>query len=159
MYQGATNSGQRGSGLVLVLNNAAATKRHTYRLAPLLLPSPFHTRSPLRSHPCFLSLITLSHTHTHALTPNNQTNQTQQVERLQDPIAPVSEILCRVPAKQLMSLYKVAAFDQGGVDSFLQQVASARGKLKRGGIVDVEVRYLFIYLLCFVGGWRCGERC
>lgn len=59
-----------------------------------------------------------------------------QVERLEDPISPVSEILARVPAKQLMSVYKVAAFD--GVDSFLQQVANARGKLKRGGVVDVE---------------------
>jgi nuclear GTP-binding protein len=62
----------------------------------------------------------------------------RQVERLLDPIAPVSEILSRVPSKQLMSLYKVSAFD--GVDAFLQQVATARGKLKRGGIVDVEVR-------------------
>lgn len=51
----------------------------------------------------------------------------------------MSEILTRVPAKQLMSLYKVAAFE-GSVDAFLQQVAQARGKLKRGGIVDVEVR-------------------
>jgi hypothetical protein len=57
---------------------------------------------------------------------------------LTDPISPVSEILKRVPAKQLMSVYKVATFD--GVDSFLQQVANARGKLKRGGVVDVEVR-------------------
>jgi nuclear GTP-binding protein len=61
-----------------------------------------------------------------------------KVERLPDPIAPVGEILVRVPAKQLMSIYKVAAFE--GADSFLQQVANARGKLKRGGIVDVEVR-------------------
>jgi hypothetical protein len=61
-----------------------------------------------------------------------------QVERLTDPISPVSEILARVPSKQLMSVYKVATFD--GVDSFLQQVANARGKLKRGGVVDVEVR-------------------
>jgi len=60
------------------------------------------------------------------------------VERLEDPIAPVSEILVRVPSKQLMSIYKVASFE--GVDGFLQQVASARGKLKRGGVVDVEVR-------------------
>jgi hypothetical protein len=53
----------------------------------------------------------------------------------------VSEILSRVPAKQLMSVYKVAAFE--GVDGFLQQVASARGKLKRGGILDVEVSELW----------------
>lgn len=51
----------------------------------------------------------------------------------------MSEILVRVPAKQLMTIYKVATFD--GVDSFLQQVANARGKLKRGGVVDVEVSH------------------
>jgi hypothetical protein len=52
----------------------------------------------------------------------------------------VCEILRRVPAKQLMSLYRVAAFGAGEVDAFLQQVAAARGKLKKGGVVDVQVR-------------------
>jgi hypothetical protein len=50
----------------------------------------------------------------------------------------VGEILKRVPSKQLMAVYKVGAF--AGVDQFLQLIAAARGKLKKGGIVDVEVR-------------------
>lgn len=49
---------------------------------------------------------------------------------------PVKEILKRCPAKLLISLYKLPNFDS--VDDFLQKVASVRGKLKKGGIVDVE---------------------
>ena len=46
----------------------------------------------------------------------------------------MAEIVRRCPAKQLMGLYKVGAFD--GVDGFLQQVAQSRGKLRKGGAVD-----------------------
>lgn len=59
------------------------------------------------------------------------------MERLADPLTPVGEILKRVPSKQLMAVYKIGAF--AGVDQFLQLIAAARGKLKKGGIVDVEV--------------------
>ncbi|KAF6261306.1 hypothetical protein COO60DRAFT_1699870 [Scenedesmus sp. NREL 46B-D3] len=59
-----------------------------------------------------------------------------KVERLEDPLTPVGEILKRVPSKQLMAVYKVGAF--AGVDQFLQLIAAARGKLKKGGIVDGE---------------------
>ncbi|WIA12353.1 hypothetical protein OEZ85_012403 [Tetradesmus obliquus] len=59
-----------------------------------------------------------------------------KVERLADPLTPVGEILKRVPSKQLMAVYKIGAF--AGVDQFLQLIAAARGKLKKGGIVDVE---------------------
>lgn len=61
-----------------------------------------------------------------------------QVEQLSDPVLPVSEIVRRCPARQLMELYKVAAF--GGAEQFLQLVATARGKLKKGGTVDMQVR-------------------
>eukprot|EP00879_Flechtneria_rotunda_P015386 GHRR01016085.1.p1 GENE.GHRR01016085.1~~GHRR01016085.1.p1 ORF type:complete len:427 (+),score=152.48 GHRR01016085.1:171-1451(+) len=64
-----------------------------------------------------------------------------KVERLEDPITPVAEILSRVPAKQLMEVYKIAAFD--GVDQFLHQIANMRGKLKKGGVVDVKVGIIF----------------
>lgn len=56
-------------------------------------------------------------------------------------MTPVTEILARVPAKQLMAVYKIAGFD--GTDGYLQQVASARGKLKKGGVLDVEVSEKF----------------
>ena len=52
-----------------------------------------------------------------------------RVEQLEDPVAPVAGIVERVPAKQLMTTYKIAAFK--GVDQFLQLVATARGKLKK----------------------------
>lgn len=35
-----------------------------------------------------------------------------------------------------MSLYKLPSFNS--VDDFLQKVATIRGKLKKGGIVDIE---------------------
>jgi nuclear GTP-binding protein len=58
------------------------------------------------------------------------------VEKLEDPVAPITEILRRVPAKQLMALYKVGAFKDA--DGLLAAVAAARGKLKRGGTPDVR---------------------
>lgn len=60
-----------------------------------------------------------------------------KIERLEDPITPVGEILKRVPLKQLMEVYKIGTF--AGVDQFLQLIANARGKLKKGGVVDTEV--------------------
>ena len=59
-----------------------------------------------------------------------------QIEKLADAVLPVSEIVKRCPAKQLMGIYKVPAFE--GVDQFLQHVALVRGKLKKGGSVDVQ---------------------
>lgn len=58
-----------------------------------------------------------------------------KIERLQDPLGPVAEILKRVPAKQLMALYKIGAFK--GPDDFLQLVALQRGKLRKGGTPDM----------------------
>jgi nuclear GTP-binding protein len=48
----------------------------------------------------------------------------------------VKEILSLCPHEKLLSLYKVASFTS--VDDFLQKVATLRGKLKKGGVVDVE---------------------
>lgn len=48
----------------------------------------------------------------------------------------VNEILKLCPARLLVSLYKVPSFDS--VDDFLQKVATVRGKLKKGGVVDVD---------------------
>jgi len=57
-----------------------------------------------------------------------------KVEQLEDPALPVAEIVKRCPAKQLMTLYKVPAFSD--VDGFLVHVATARGKLRKGGTID-----------------------
>jgi nuclear GTP-binding protein len=60
----------------------------------------------------------------------------KRVEKMDDPISPVKEILSLCPHEKLLSLYKVPSFSS--VDDFLQKVATLRGKLKKGGIVDVE---------------------
>lgn len=48
----------------------------------------------------------------------------------------VKEILKLCPDNVLVTLYKIPSFDS--VDDFLQKVATIRGKLKKGGIVDVN---------------------
>lgn len=58
-----------------------------------------------------------------------------KIESLEDPALPITEILKRCPQKQLMKLYRIPSYD--GVDEFLVHVATVRGKLKRGGTVDV----------------------
>lgn len=60
----------------------------------------------------------------------------KRIEKLDDPTSPVKEILKLCPAKTLVMLYKIPSFDS--VDEFLQNVATARGKLKKGGIIDVD---------------------
>lgn len=60
----------------------------------------------------------------------------KRIEKLEDPIGPVKEILKLCPGKLLVTMYKIPSFDT--VDDFLQKVATVRGKLKKGGIVDVE---------------------
>lgn len=59
-----------------------------------------------------------------------------KVEKIEDAVLPVSEIVKRCPAKQLMSIYKVAGFSSA--DEFLQHIANARGKLKKGGTADLQ---------------------
>eukprot|EP00249_Psilotum_nudum_P013802 c24521_g1_i1 orf=382-2205(-) len=58
----------------------------------------------------------------------------KKIEKLEDPIGPVSEILKRYPFEKLMLSYKIPSF--GSVDEFLQHVARLRGKLKKGGVAD-----------------------
>ncbi|KAL6563780.1 Guanine nucleotide-binding protein-like nsn1 [Orobanche gracilis] len=59
----------------------------------------------------------------------------KRIEKLDDPVGPIKEILKLCPERVLVTLYKVPSFDS--VDDFLQKVATVRGKLKKGGIVDV----------------------
>ncbi|KAI5315534.1 hypothetical protein L3X38_044710 [Prunus dulcis] len=60
----------------------------------------------------------------------------KRIEKLEDPIAPVKEILKLCPDRLLVTLYKLPSFDS--VDDFLHKVATVRGKLKKGGIVDIS---------------------
>ncbi|CAA2946927.1 guanine nucleotide-binding -like NSN1 [Olea europaea subsp. europaea] len=60
----------------------------------------------------------------------------KRIEKLDDPIVPVKEILKRCPERVLVTLYKVPSFDS--VDDFLQKVATIRGRLKKGGVVDID---------------------
>nr|KJB42436.1 hypothetical protein B456_007G153300 [Gossypium raimondii]KJB42437.1 hypothetical protein B456_007G153300 [Gossypium raimondii] len=60
----------------------------------------------------------------------------KRIEKLDDPVAPVKEILKLCPERLLVTIYKIPGFES--VDEFLQNVATVRGKLKKGGIVDVE---------------------
>lgn len=48
----------------------------------------------------------------------------------------MKEILKLCPDRLMLTLYKIPSFNS--VDDFLQKVAAVRGKLKKGGIADVE---------------------
>ncbi|KAF7820445.1 guanine nucleotide-binding protein-like NSN1 [Senna tora] len=56
----------------------------------------------------------------------------KRIEKLDDPVSPVKEILKHCPATVLVTLYKIPSFDS--VDDFIQKVATVRGKLKKGKI-------------------------
>ncbi|KAL3620524.1 Guanine nucleotide-binding protein-like nsn1 [Castilleja foliolosa] len=60
----------------------------------------------------------------------------KRIEKLDDPVAPIKEIIKLCPERVLVTRYKTAGFNS--VDEFLVNVANIRGKLKKGGIVDVE---------------------
>ncbi|KAB2021961.1 hypothetical protein E1A91_D07G180500v1 [Gossypium mustelinum] len=60
----------------------------------------------------------------------------KRIEKLDDPVGPVKDILKLCPERLLVTIYKIPGFQS--VDEFLQNIATVRGKLKKGGIVDVE---------------------
>ncbi|KAI4365743.1 hypothetical protein MLD38_021705 [Melastoma candidum] len=60
----------------------------------------------------------------------------KRIEKLDDPISPVNEILKLCPADLLVKIYKIPSFE--AAEDFLQKVATSRGRLKKGGIVDVD---------------------
>lgn len=62
----------------------------------------------------------------------------KRIEKLDDPISPVKEILKLCQPQRLEILYSIPSFKRDDVDDFLRTVATVRGKLKKGGIVDVE---------------------
>ncbi|RDX87247.1 Guanine nucleotide-binding protein-like NSN1 [Mucuna pruriens] len=62
----------------------------------------------------------------------------KRIEKLDDPISPVKEILRLCKDDRLVTLYNIPSFEHGSVDDFLRMVATVRGKLKKGGIVDID---------------------
>eukprot|EP00892_Ulva_mutabilis_P007479 jgi/Ulvmu1/5102/UM021_0119.1 len=73
-----------------------------------------------------------------------------KLEKLADPVSAVAAIVARVPARLLMTQYKVGTFNTH--DNMLQQVAQARGKLKRGGTADLESAARIV-----LTDWRDGK--
>ncbi|CAG8754736.1 3670_t:CDS:2, partial [Racocetra fulgida] len=59
-----------------------------------------------------------------------------KIELLDDPVSPVELIVSRCSPQQLMNRYNVPMFKD--TNDFLIHVARQRGKLKRGGIPDIE---------------------
>ncbi|MCO5569575.1 hypothetical protein L7F22_023290 [Adiantum nelumboides] len=59
----------------------------------------------------------------------------KRIENLDDPFGPVKEIVKLCPQEKIMSIYKIPRFQSP--DDFLQQVAQVRGKLKKGGGLDL----------------------
>ena len=57
-----------------------------------------------------------------------------RVERLEDPLPAVGEILARCRPETLMELYSIPRF--ADVSEFLRLVAQRRGKLRKGGVPD-----------------------
>eukprot|EP01043_Picozoa_sp_COSAG02_P033461 COSAG02_NODE_2285_length_9220_cov_87.964368_4_plen_486_part_00 len=59
-----------------------------------------------------------------------------KVEKLQDPVTPVGLILERCNHEQLMRLYRIGEFRS--TNDFLLQIAEKQGKVKKGGVLDME---------------------
>lgn len=60
------------------------------------------------------------------------------VDEMVDLISPIEAILQRCPASYLMQLYSIPKFQQNDCMSFLALVARSTGKLKRGGIPNID---------------------
>lgn len=58
------------------------------------------------------------------------------IDTLPDPLTPVSLILTRCNAAQLQQIYQIP--DYANVHEFLLHVAIKKGKLKKGGVADLE---------------------
>ncbi|KAL0226418.1 hypothetical protein P9112_013742 [Eukaryota sp. TZLM1-RC] len=61
---------------------------------------------------------------------------TVKVEKLTDVVSPVKRILELTPQITLCKVYGIPSFDN--VDEFLLNVSMAKGKLKKGGVADIE---------------------
>ena len=73
-----------------------------------------------------------------------------RVEKLEDPLPPVSEILARARPEALMGIYGIARF--ATPEEFLRLVAAKRGKLKKGGVADSLAAARIV-----LGDWNAGR--
>jgi len=73
-----------------------------------------------------------------------------KVEQLIDVIAPVELILTKCSATQLMEIYQISEFSN--VVEFLTSVAKKRGKIKSGGVVDIDSAAKVV-----IGDWNGGK--
>lgn len=60
------------------------------------------------------------------------------VESMEDVITPVQAIVDKCPASYLMQVYAISKFPKGDATAFLALVARVMGKLKKGGIPNVD---------------------
>jgi nuclear GTP-binding protein len=65
-----------------------------------------------------------------------------QLEKLQDPVGVVHRMVSKVPAKQLLQVFNLQSFSDA--DDFILKVAGQKGKLKKGGIPDLEATAISI---------------
>lgn len=61
-----------------------------------------------------------------------------KVELVQDPITPVEAIMARVEPAHLMSVYGLEWFQQGDAQDLLMRIAVQRGRMGRGGKIDIQ---------------------
>jgi nuclear GTP-binding protein len=73
-----------------------------------------------------------------------------RVEKLEDPLPAVGEILARARPEALMAIYGIPRF--AGADEFLRHVAAKRGKLRRGGVPDAPAAARIV-----LGDWNSGR--
>lgn len=73
-----------------------------------------------------------------------------KVEQLIDVIAPVELILQKCSAEQLMEIYQIGPFEN--IVEFLTLIAKKRGKIKSGGIVDIDSAAKVV-----IGDWNGGK--
>lgn len=60
------------------------------------------------------------------------------VDEMLDVISPIEAILQRCPANYLMQVYAIPKFQQNDTLGFLSLIARSQGKLKKGGIPNIE---------------------
>lgn len=61
-----------------------------------------------------------------------------KVELVEDPITPVEAIMARVEAEHLMQVYGLEWFQEGDAQDLLMRIAVQRGRMARGGKIDIE---------------------
>ena len=61
-----------------------------------------------------------------------------KVELVQDPITPVEAIMARVEPEHLMQVYGLEWFQHGDAQDLLMRIAVQRGRMTRGGKIDLE---------------------